>query len=278
MLATAIIMFREVLEAALVVSIVLAAAKGVAGRGRWVSYGVGLGVAGACLVAAFASAIANAVQGRGQELLNAAILLLAVAMLGWHNIWMSRHGKELAQTMRAVGHDVAVGDKPLSVLMIVVMMAVLREGSEAVLFGYGIYAGGEQVASMLTGAAGGLAAGIVVGILLYKGLLRIPTRHLFRVTGWMILLLAAGMATDAAGLLTQAGILPAIRDSVWNTSWLLTEQSVPGRLLHILMGYTQSPSALQIIFYFTTLATIGGLMWFINRPRSMRANAVEGKS
>ncbi|MBU6440934.1 MAG: FTR1 family protein [Betaproteobacteria bacterium] len=274
MLATAIIMFREVLEAALIVSIVLAAAKGVAGRGRWVSLGVLLGVAGACVVAAFAGAIATAVQGRGQQLLNAAVLLLAVAMLGWHNVWMSRHGKELAQTMRAVGHDVAVGDKPLSVLMVVVMMAVLREGSEAVLFGYGIYASGAGAGSMLAGALAGLAGGVAAGTLLYKGLLRIPTRHLFTVTGWMILLLAAGMATDAAGMLTQAGLLPAIREGVWNSSWLLSQQSMAGRLLHILVGYTQSPSALQLIFYVVTLLGIGSLMWLVNRPRPSPAGSL----
>lgn len=278
MLATLIIVFREVLEAALVVSIVMAAAKGVAGRGRWVSYGVGLGIAGACLVAAFAGTIATAVQGRGQELLNASVLLLAVAMLGWHNIWMSRHGKELAQTIRVVGHDVAVGDKPLSVLMVVVMTAVLREGSEVVLFGYGIYASGARATSMLIGATGGLAAGVATGVLLYKGLLRIPMRHLFKVTGWMILLLAAGMAADSAGLLTQAGILPAIRGSVWNTSWLLTEQSMPGRVLHILVGYTQRPSAMQIVFYLATLATIASLMWRVNRPRPMSATTAGRKS
>ncbi|WP_297913132.1 FTR1 family protein [Thiomonas sp.] len=274
MLATAIIMFREVLEAALVVSIVLAAAKGVAGRGRWVSLGVLLGVAGACVVAGFAGAIATAMQGRGQQLLNAAVLLLAVAMLGWHNIWMSRHGKELAQTMRAVGHDVAVGDKPLSVLMVVVMMAVLREGSEAVLFGYGIYASGAGAGSMLGGALIGVAGGVAAGTLLYKGLLRIPTRQLFTVTGWMILLLAAGMATDAAGMLTQAGVLPAIHEGVWNSSWLLSQQSMAGRLMHILVGYTQRPSALQLIFYVATLLGIGGLMWLVNRPRPNPAGSL----
>lgn len=275
MLASGIIVFREVLEAALIISIVMAAAQGVAGRGRWVGFGIALGIAGACVIAAFAGAISQALEGSGQELLNAAILLLAVAMLGWHNVWMSHHGKELAREMKAIGHDVAVGDKPLSVLMIVVMMAVLREGAEVVLFGYGIYAGGEQAMAMLAGAVGGLAAGVAAGFLLYKGLLRIPTRHLFAVTGWMILLLAAGLAADAAGLLTQAGVLPSIREGVWNTSWLLNEQSLAGRLLHILIGYSQRPSALQIIFYVATLATIGSLMWAVNRPRPA-AVAVKG--
>jgi high-affinity iron transporter len=275
MLATGVIVFREVLEAALIVSIVMAAAKGVAGRGRWVSYGILLGIAGACLVAAFAGAIAQAVQGRGQELLNAAILLLAVAMLGWHNVWMSQHGKALARRMKTIGHDVAVGDRPLSVLLVVVTMAVLREGSEVVLFGYGIYASGAQSMSMLIGALGGLGVGVATGVLLYKGLLRIPTRHLFAVTGWMILLLAAGMAADAAGLLSQAGVLPAIREGVWNSAWLLNEQSLLGRLLHILVGYTQRPSALQILFYVATLATIASLMGAVKRPRH-RPASLEG--
>lgn len=275
MLATAIVVFREVLEAALVVSIVLAAAKGVAGRGRWVSFGIVLGVAGACLVASFASVIAGAVHGRGQEFLNAGILLVAVAMLGWHNIWMSKHGKELARHVSAVGRDVASGRKPLSLLMIVVLVAVLREGSEVVLFTYGIYASGAQGIPMLIGGAGGMLAGAAAGILLYKGLLRIPTRHLFTVTGWMILLLAAGMAADAAGFLTQAGVLPAIKSGVWNTSWLLTEQSIPGRLLHILVGYTQRPSAMQIIFYILTLGSIASLMRIMNRPQPAPAREQE---
>ncbi len=264
MFATAIIVFREVLEAALVVSIVLAAAKGVAGRGRWVSLGVLLGVIGACLVATFAGAIATSLQGRGQEFFNAIILLLAVAMLGWHNIWMSSHGKQLAGEVSAVGHDVAAGRKPLSMLMIVVLVAVLREGSETVLFTYGIYASGGHIPTMLVGGAIGVGLGALVGTLLYHGLLRIPMRYLFAVTGWMILLLAAGMAADAAGFLTQAGVLPALGHSIWDTSWLLTERSVPGRLLHILVGYTQRPSGIQIVFYVGTLLVIGGLMWLVN--------------
>lgn len=271
MLATAIIVFREVLEAALVISIVLAAAKGVAGRGRWVSLGVLLGIAGACVVATFAGAIAGAVEGRGQEFLNAGILLAAVAMLGWHNIWMSQHGKELAREMTAAGRDVASGVKPLSVLMIVVMVAVLREGSETVLFGYGIYASGAGVTTMLAGGALGVAGGLLAGALLYNGLLRIPTRHLFTVTGWMILLLAAGMAADAAGFLAQAGVLPTFGNSIWDTSWLLTEHSLIGRVLHILVGYTQRPSGIQLLFYVAALAAIGGPMWWVNRRKTRPA-------
>lgn len=278
MLATAIIVFREVLEAALVISIVLAAARGVAGRGRSVSLGVLLGIAGACVVAAFAGTIASAIEGRGQELFNAAILLLAVGMLGWHNVWMSQHGKQLASEMSAAGRDVASGVKPLSMLVIVVMIAVLREGSETVLFTYGIYASGAGADAMLAGGALGVAGGVLAGGLLYGGLLRVPVRHLFTVTGWMILLLAAGMAAEAAGFLTQAGILPMLTSSVWNTSWLLTEHSMLGRLLHILIGYSQRPSGMQLLFYVATLVVIGGAMWRVNQRKRASDHGNAGRA
>ncbi len=99
MLGSALIVFREVLEAALIVAIVMGATRGVAGRGRWVSAGVAGGVLGAVVVAVFAGSIADAVNGRGQELLNASVLLAAVAMLAWHNVWMSAHGRALARQM-----------------------------------------------------------------------------------------------------------------------------------------------------------------------------------
>ena len=145
MLGTAIIVLREALEAALIISIVLVASKGAPGRNRWVSGGVAAGIVGAGVVALFAGAIAAAVSGVGQELFNATILFLAVGMLGWHIIWMSRHGRELAVSARAIGDAVVSGSRPLYVLAVVCGVAVLREGSETVLFLYGLAAGGVGV-------------------------------------------------------------------------------------------------------------------------------------
>jgi high-affinity iron transporter len=147
MLATAIIVFREILEASLVIGIVLAASRGVPRRGVWVTSGIAAGVLGAALVGACAGAIAAAVNGIGQELLNAAILFTAVAMLGWHNIWMNRHGRELAATAAALGKAVVSGSRPLYALALVVGIAVLREGSEIVLFSMGSQSPRERAAS-----------------------------------------------------------------------------------------------------------------------------------
>src|SRR5437764_13007831 len=202
MLATAIIVFREVLEAALIVGIVMAATRGVPGRGQWIGGGIIAGGLGSIIVAGFAQTLAAAASGIGQEVFNAAILFAAVAMLGWHNGWMRRHASELAGAANRLGAAVRAGTQPLWALAFAVGLAVLREGSEVVLFLYGIAAAGQDgAAAMALGGALGLVAGIAAGAAIYFGLVHIPMRHLFSFTGWLILLLAAGMASQGADCL-----------------------------------------------------------------------------
>ena len=261
MLSTAIIVFREVLEASLIVSIVMAACRGLRGRDLWVSAGIAGGLIGAAIVAAFAGAISDAAEGMGQELFNAAVLGIAVIMLGWHNVWMSSHAKELASQVSAVGKAVAAGTRPLYAVAMVIGIAILREGSETVLFVYSIAASsGEAGPQMLAGGILGIFGGIAVGVTLYFGLLSIPMRHLFTVTNWMILFLAAGLAAQAAGFLVQADILPALGNAIWDTSAWLSETSILGKILHTLVGYVAAPAGIQILFYLTTLTIIGVLM------------------
>jgi high-affinity iron transporter len=271
MLGTAVIVFREVLEAALIVAIVMGASRGVAKRGRWVGSGIALGVLGAVVVAGFAGAISDAVEGRGQEILNASILLAAVVMLAWHNVWMSAHGRKLAGEMTRLGHDVGVGARPLSAMLVVTALAVLREGSETVLFLYGLVASGTHRAELLGGGLLGLAGGVLIGFTLYLGLLRIPLRHFFSITAWIVLLLAAGLAANAAGYLSQAGLLPTLIAEVWNTSSILAQDSMTGQLLHILIGYNDRPSGIQLAFYVITLMGVLVLMRLFGKQEPGRA-------
>jgi high-affinity iron transporter len=260
-LAALLIVFREVFEAGLIVGIVMAVTSGVPGRGRWIAGGVAGGVIGACVVALFTSGLSDLFNGSGQELFNAAILGFAVLMLGWHNVWMSRHGRELAAEMRAAGEAVASGSKSLLALALVVTIAVLREGSEVVLFLYGVAAaeGGAGI-GMVVGGAIGLVLGSLICLLTYFGLVTIPTRYLFAVTSTLISLLAAGMAAQAIAFLEQANILTALDETVWNTSWILSDGSYLGRALHTLIGYVDRPTAMQLIVYLATLGVIMVLM------------------
>lgn len=261
MISALIIVFREVIEAGLIVGIVLAATTGVPHRSRAVAMGVLAGVLGACLVAAFAGQLSNLFQGSGQEIFNAAILLLAVAMLTWHNVWMASHGREMARELKAAGHQVKTGERTLAALSIVVGVAVLREGSEVVLFLYGIAAqGGTSAGGMVTGGMLGLAAGGVVSALMYFGLLTIPAGRLFQVTSGLITLLAAGMAAQAVLFVQNGGWLEYFTMTVWNTSWLVKEDSITGRLLHTLVGYSEAPNGAQLIAYGATILMIMVLM------------------
>lgn len=268
MLGALVIVFREVLEAGLIVGIVMAATRGVDGRGRWISIGIAAGVAGAAIVAAFAGAISQAFEGSGQELFNAGILAIAVVMLMWHNAWMARHGREIAAEMRNVGTAVSEGAKPLTALAVVIGVAVLREGSEVVLFLYGILASGTSGVSIALGGLLGIVAGAAFTALTYFGLLAIPQRYIFSVTSWLIALLAAGMAASSVQFLNNAGFAEVLGNTVWDTSWILSEGSILGKLMHTLIGYTERPTELQLTVYIGTLFAMGLLMRIARyRPR-----------
>jgi len=165
-------------------------------------------------------------------------------MLGWHNIWMTRHGRAMTMEANRLGAAVRAGTQPLWALASAVGLAVLREGSEVVLFLYGIAAaGGGGMVAMALGGALGLGSGVAAGAALYFGLVRIPLRHLFSVTSWLVLLLAAGMASQGAAFLLQADLLPPLGSTLWDTSFLLSDQSlfggscIPHRLHGAARGY-----------------------------------------
>ena len=203
----------------------------------------------------------------GQELFNAAILGVAVVMLTWHNVWMARHGTELAGELRAAGLAVVEGKKSLLALAIVVGVAVLREGSEVVLFLYGVLATEADTGfSVALGGLLGLMLGGAVCLLTYFWLLRIPARALFTTTTVLIALLAAGMAAQAAAFLERANWLTALDNVVWDSGWLLSDSSLAGRALHTLIGYTDQPTAMQLTVYVAILLITFALMRLVGAP------------
>lgn len=274
MLASLVIVFREVLEAAILMGILAAATRSIPGRNRWLAGGVAVGLLGAALVAIFMDVIGQMASGIGQELFNAGVLGIAVVMLAWHNIWMSSHGAALAADAKSVGQSIRDGQRECSILLVVVGLAVLREGAETVLFLYGIAAAdGGKAGAMWLGSLSGLALGVAVGYTLYAGLLRIPMRWFFGATGLLVLLLAAGMASQAARFLIQADVLPSLAAPLWDTSDWVSETSVAGMLLRGLIGYDARPAGMQLIFYGVVLVTIAFGMKLANRKLQYQLRA-----
>ena len=239
-----IVVFREAMEAGLIVGIVLAAAEGVAAGGRWIAGGVMAGVAGASVVAAFAGALSS-------------ILVFAAVMLGWHIVWTSHHGRAMAAELRQVGQAVRLGQRSLAALAAVVAVAVMREGSEVVLFLFGIFAASHTDPLLLVGGGAiGLALAGLVSWLLYRELVATPLRRLFGVTNCLIALLAAGLAGQAAAVLHSADLLPGWGERLWDTSGILADENLVGRSLHALIGYSARPSGIQLTAWAASLLAL----------------------
>lgn len=269
MLASAVVLFREVLEIALILSVVLVATRGIPGRNHWAFIGLGAGIIGSALIAFFAEAISSAAEGMGQEIFNAIILLAAALMIGWTVVWMRTHGREIALRMKHVGAAMQTGEAPLYTLSIVVALAIFREGSEIVLFSYGLLASGTDIAHFLFGALTGLIGGIIIGVLFYYGMLKFLAKHFFNFTSALLVFLAAGMASQAVGYLSAAGYVPELGFPIWDTSAYLPDDSLVGETLKVLIGYTAQPSGIQLILYTVTVTVILISMRIFSPARQM---------
>lgn len=162
MFGAAVIVFRESLEAALIIGIMAAATRGIPMRSRWIGGGVLVGLAGAALVASGMEHLSGLASGMGQELFNAGVLALAVGMLAWHNIWMTVHGKEMVANVKNTAAAVQQGRQTGSVILTVVGLAVLREGAETVLFLYS--AANSPESSLRDTLAGALAGSVALAV------------------------------------------------------------------------------------------------------------------
>jgi high-affinity iron transporter len=274
MLPTATIVFREIIEVALVITIVLAATRGVPNRLQLVIGGLGLGILGSIIIAFFTEAIASAIHGVGQEVFNAGIMFVAVIFLSCTVIWMKKHGRELAQNINTMGKEVVAGKKSVYVIVGVVALATFREGAEIVLFTYSMTASGAYGLSEITiGGALGATGGVLVGAMLYMGLLRAAQKHLFTVTSWMLIVLTAGIAAQGANFLIAANILPVLHPQLWDTSFLIDGSGFIGETLNILTGYTPKPTGMELLVYLTVLLFTAMAYKVAGTPRTQQQPA-----
>ncbi|MFO1219829.1 MAG: FTR1 family protein [Burkholderiaceae bacterium] len=272
MFAAALIVFRESLEAALFVGIVAAATRGLPGRARWLACGVGAGALGAVLLALGAERASAWFDGLGQDVVNIAVLSLALVMLLWHCIWVGPQSRQMAIDAQQLGQSVRQGGRTPWALLAAVALAVLREGAETVLFVGGAVTGGAaSLGAVLLSCSAGLGLGVSAGWLIYAGLARVPPRHVFAATNVLIALLAGSIASQLARALAQAGLVDWWSSPLWDSSAWLASDSPLGTLLHALVGYDARPSGLQLAAYVGVLLLIVvGTQLLMRRPAGMR--------
>lgn len=257
---TAIVVFREALEIAMILGIVLVATHGLPRRAAWIAGGFAAGTGGAALVALFMQSISDAFSGMGQEVFNASVLFTAALLIGWTVVWMRSHAREMSARIRQVGQSVKEGTMPLYTLSLIIGIAMLREGAEIVLFLYSMAISGEPATALVRDTVAGLSLGAATGIMIYWGLLKIPARHALNITSWLLVLLVAGLTSQGAGFLSAAGYFPGFSQPLWDSSWLIADDSVAGQALHSIIGYSAQPTAIELTFYVATLAAIVALI------------------
>lgn len=262
----AIIIFREILEIALILSILFGATKGVKNRSLWINGGLILGLIGSVIFATLTDQISDAFEGQGQEIFSAGILFLASLMIGYTVIWMKNHSKALAQSLKSLGKKVVDGEKELYVLLVIVALSVLREGAEIVLFTYSYYMAGLEIKKLISGVSLGLTCGLIVGFGFYFGLLKTSGKYFFSITTTILAFLCAGLMAQSLSYLANAGLIGEIKSQMWDSSFLIADDSVAGTILNILTGYVAKPSALQLIGYIGTLLILFTLSKINNKP------------
>ena len=258
-LGTFLVVFRESLEIALTLVLVLAATQSLPRRARWINGGLLAGVLGSIAFAFFTQAITDMMEGMGQELFQASVLTCSAVLIAYTVVWMQRHSFELIQSVKQQSRAIVEGQKPMYALGVLIALTVLRDGAEVALLSQGFFAAGASNTQLIFGGVAGLAAGMAIGALTYWRLVKVNTRLIFQVLAVSLIFVAAGMAAQAIGFLNAAGMTSMLTTPLWDTSHIVSERSMIGMFLHILFGYSSRPTGNQVLVYIATFSVVFAL-------------------
>jgi high-affinity iron transporter len=270
MLPSFVIALREGIEAALIVSIILAYLKqvGATDRSRLVWWGTGLAVLLSAVVGTAIFAAGAEFEGEAEQVFEGVVTLAAVAVLTWMIFWMRRQSARIKSDLQEkVDTALVHGGLALAGLA---FFAVLREGIETALFlfaaakGTAVEGTTVDASSQILGAILGLAVAIVLGVLLYRGGIRLNLRSFFRVTGLILIVVAAGLFAYSLHELQEAGWLPILEGHAFDLSASLPDDEGAGAVLRGLIGYNADPTWLEVVGWLAYLVVVGTL--FLKGP------------
>jgi high-affinity iron transporter len=262
MFKIALVVFRECLEIALLLGVILAVTKQLAKSRIYIIAGVMLGTVSAALFAFFTRSITVAFSGLGDEIFNSGIILLTVTLIGWTIVWMQGYGIKIKQNLNDLSVKISSGDSSYIMLVLIVAATILREGMEIIILVYSI-SSVEIIDSnsYLLGLIIGIVSGLTLGVIIYLGLIKIVNQqYIFRISSILLMLVASGFAAEAAGILSSSGIITILSDQLWDSSWLISDRSIYGKFLKMITGYIARPNGLQVVFYVCTLGLINILI------------------
>ncbi|MCL4377679.1 MAG: FTR1 family protein [Actinobacteria bacterium] len=260
MLSSFFIAFREGLEAFLIIGIIISYLFKTGGRRyiRQVFLGAVSAIALSVGIAFLFELLLGGFEGKKEQIFEGSVMLLAVIVLTYMIFWMNKQAGKIKSDIE-VSVEKAIDKGRIFSLFFLGFIVVFREGAETVLFFRAI---SYQTASkeLIAGAAIGIISSIILALIFFISTIKINISLFFRITGILIMFIAAGLFSESVHEFEEAGILPAIRNNVYDISRFISKDSVAGGILKSLFGYNPSPSLLEIIIYTVYLALIAVLI------------------
>jgi high-affinity iron transporter len=261
--AAFVIALREGIEAALIVSIVLAYLKqlGRSDSSRLVWLGTALAVLLSAVTGTVIFTVGADFEGTAEQVFEGLVTLTAVGVLTWMIFWMRRQGARIKSDLHhKVDTALVTGGLALAALA---FFAVLREGVETALFLFAAAEGtaveGGGVGAQLVGAALGLVLAVVLGVLLYRGGIRMNLRSFFKITGAILIVVAAGLFAFSVHELQEAGWFPFLEAHAYDVSATLPDDEGIGAVLRGLVGFNADPGVLEVLAWVAYLVVVGAL-------------------
>ncbi len=257
MFKIAVVIFREFLEISILLGIIFAATKNIKNRTTYITLGVMSGVIGSAVIAFFVRILNRSFHNLGDEILNASILLFTVFAIILTTLSINRTSRGIKNHINEVIANIENEKVSKVILTLVVASTIFREGVEILLFTYSI-SHSSSVDGQYYLLSIGLAAlgGICCGTAFYFGLLRFAGKYIFKACFVLLSFIAAGLAAEAAGILTSSGIIKMWYKPLWNTSSFISDSSLLGKVLKVFLGYESTPNGMQLVFYFSTLVLL----------------------
>lgn len=260
MFQVAVIIFREFLEISLLLGVILAATKNVRNKLVYIVSGIMAGVVGAAFLAFFVRQFGDLLLETADEIIDAGVMIFTVILIGFSSLWMNDAARNIHNNLKQVSRDIEKEWLSKVMLTLLIASTIFREGAEIVLYMASfIHANKSNPGTnYLLGLAIGSLSGSMCGVAIYLGLLKFAGKSIFRVCFILLVFIAAGLAVQAAGLLTSVGAITSYNNVLWDTSWLVSDENMFGQFLKILIGYKAKPNGMQVIFYVTTLVILFG--------------------
>jgi len=256
MLSSYVLSLREGLEAALIIGIVLGALRQV--HRPELKPALWAGMVSAILVSAAAGIILSllglSLEGKAEVVFEGITMLIAAGILTWMIFWMMRQSHSLKSELEAGVHKAATGTGKRA-LFALAFFAIVREGIELALF-LTAAAFSSDATQTILGALLGLGTAILLGWSLFATTVRLDLRRFFQVTGFLLILFAAGLVAHGVHEFNEVGWIPAVIEHVWDINPFIDENSTVGQILKALLGYNGNPSLTEVLAYLVYFVVI----------------------